>query len=55
MHIALNYKTDKYHKIFSFKIPYVTVLHAESMFVLFSVLTPKQIIVCSEVDDRLQI
>ena len=57
MHIALNYKT-KYYEIFSFKIPYITVLRlvyilAGSTRVLFSVLTQKQIIACSEVDDRL--
>ena len=38
----------------SFKIPYITVLRlvyilADSTCVLFSVLTPKQIIACSEV------
>ena len=51
---------NKYYEIFSFKIPYITVLRlvyilAGSTCVLFSVLTPKQIIACSEVDDRLQI
>ena len=50
----------KYYEIFNFKIPYITVLRlvyilARSTRVLFSVLTPKQIIACSEVDDRLQI
>ena len=42
------------------EIPNITVLRlvyilAESPCVLFSVLTPKQIIACSEIDDRLQI
>ena len=60
MHIALNYKTEKYYEIFSFKIPYIAVLRlvyilAGSTCVLFSVMTLKQIIACSEVDDRLQI
>ena len=53
-------KLNKYYDIFSFKIPYITDLRlvyilAGSTCVLFSVLAPKQIIACSEVDDRLQI
>ena len=49
---------NSYYKNFSFKIPYITdfvYILAESMCVLFSIVTPKQTTACSEVDDRLEI